>query len=232
VLLVIHGMKRVLVVDDEVEVAKALRRLLRRDFEVELAFSGPEALTKLAEKPFDLVLSDFRMPQMNGAELLAEVRKRQPLCLRLILSGFADLDSVLASVNEGEVCRFLKKPWDDVELVATLKRLIATQDVLVQLYNPFRNLQPGVTAATSQNDDGVRVSVRTVDGELGRDLALGLIRRFLGAIADSELELVGGLLQQHSGRLSFTAEVGGAQQLTIELPSSPTLSAGTARKPC
>ncbi|MBK7862461.1 MAG: response regulator [Archangiaceae bacterium] len=220
-------MRRILVVDDEIQVAKALRRLLRKEFEVETAESGAQALELLAQKQFDLVLSDFRMPEMNGAELLAEVRTRQPMALRLMLSGFADLESVLASVNEGEVCRFLKKPWDDVELVATLQRLLASHEMLMKLYNPFRHLQPGATAATAHSDENVRVSVRMTQTSFDRDAAIGLIRRFLGAIAESELALVGGLLQQHAGKLSFVAEVGGDQQLTLELPTAAAKAKGS-----
>ena len=63
---------------------------------------------------------------MNGAELLGAVKRRLPLSLRLMLSGFADLDSVLASVNEGEICRFIKKPWNDKELLDLLQGLLAT----------------------------------------------------------------------------------------------------------
>src|ERR1700719_1768734 len=104
-------MPKILVVDDEPAVLNALRRLLRRaGFEVETAGTGAEALARLDGFAPDIVLSDFRMPGMNGAELLAQVKQRQPLALRLIISGYADLDSVMTSVNEGEICRFISKP--------------------------------------------------------------------------------------------------------------------------
>jgi DNA-binding NtrC family response regulator len=114
-------MKTVLVVDDEVEVGKSLRRLLRKDFKIELAHTGADALTRLEGGGVDLVLSDFRMPGMNGAELLAEVHRRWPEVQRLMLSGFADFEACLASVKEEEVGRFLRKPWDNDQLIATLK---------------------------------------------------------------------------------------------------------------
>src|SRR5690349_20023459 len=105
---------KVLVVDDEQQVAHALRRLLRREgFAVEVAYSGEEALEKLKGFSPDVVLSDFRMPGMNGSELLQHVRRQRPLALRLLFSGYADFKSLAASMSEGEFCRFISKPWDD-----------------------------------------------------------------------------------------------------------------------
>lgn len=127
-------MQRILIVDDEVQVCSALRRLFRReDFEVEIAASGPEALLKLEAFRPDVVLSDFRMPQMNGAELLAEVRRRLPLALRIILSGYSDLASVMASVNDGEICRFISKPWDNETLVPTIRTILKQREALARL---------------------------------------------------------------------------------------------------
>ena len=118
-------MKCLLIVDDEVEIAKALRRLLRHDFRVEVAHTGAEALTRLEQGAIDLVLSDFRMPGMNGAELLAQVKARWPATARAMLSGYADLDSTNSPVAEGEITRFIRKPWDDDELRATLRTLLS-----------------------------------------------------------------------------------------------------------
>jgi YesN/AraC family two-component response regulator len=115
-------MKTLLVVDDEVEIAKALRRLLRSDFKVELAHSGSEALTRLEQGPVDLVLSDFRMPGMNGAEFLSVVQERWPSIRRVMLSGFTDFTPLLSTSGEPRVCEFLRKPWDDADLVAVLIR--------------------------------------------------------------------------------------------------------------
>ncbi len=122
-------MQRILIVDDEVQVCSSLRRLFRReDFEVEIASSGPEALLKLDAFRPDVVLSDFRMPQMNGVELLAEVRRRLPRALRIILSGYSDLSFVMASVKEGEVSRFISKPWDSETLVPTIRTVLEQRE--------------------------------------------------------------------------------------------------------
>lgn len=106
---------RVLFVDDEENILKALRRLFRREpWENRFAVSGAEALALGdAEGPFDVVVTDQRMPGMTGVELLREVRRRWPAALRLILSGYTDVQSILDAVNEGAIYKFLTKPWED-----------------------------------------------------------------------------------------------------------------------
>lgn len=121
---------RVLVVDDEVQVAKCLRRLLQREgFEVAIAFGPEEALSLLDEFRPDLVITDFRMPRMNGAELLAEIKRRMPLTLGVIASGCTDVRAVPTGVNVEELCRFLQKPWDDRELIAQIRLLLSDPTV-------------------------------------------------------------------------------------------------------
>lgn len=115
---------RMLVVDDELEVAKALRRLFRREgFEVTIAGSAREALECLAAAAVDVVLSDYRMPEMNGAQFLTEVGARCPEARRMLISGFADL----GQSNKGQVdWPFVSKPWDDAQLVARIRELVGT----------------------------------------------------------------------------------------------------------
>lgn len=224
-LLFIGQMKTVLVVDDEVEIAKALLRLLRREFKVEIAHNAAEALARLEQGPVDLIISDFRMPGMNGAELLAESKRRWPTTIRIMLSGYADFDSLLASVNEGEVCRFLRKPWNDGELLALLRRILASQELATALYNPFR----GGAAVLDQTDSSARVTVRMSGGISDRAHTVALIRKFMGTLQEGDAALVGGLLEQHGGRLSFTAEMGGEQKLTLEVPLADQVPAGSSR---
>jgi YesN/AraC family two-component response regulator len=95
---------------------------------VALAESGAEALEALGAFQADIVISDFRMPGMDGVELLGAVKRSWPRALRIILSGFADLDSVGSSFDKGDICRFITKPWDDEELVVLLRRLLAEPD--------------------------------------------------------------------------------------------------------
>ncbi len=210
--------KTVLVVDDEIEIAKALRRLLRKDFNVEVAHSGDEALQCIAQCQVDLVLSDFRMPGMNGAQLLEAVKRSHPDIVRVMLSGYADISALAASVNDGEVVRFLRKPWDDAELLQVLHKLLSAQTLVASLARPFRSGRIGVETQLAQTDTSALVTVRMAGTTFDPGLAIELIKKFLGALDQTEAAVVGGLIQQHAGRLSFTAEVGGEQRLVLEVP--------------
>ncbi|WP_022981605.1 EAL domain-containing protein [Ideonella sp. B508-1] len=111
------GRRTLLLVDDEDNILAALKRLLRRDgYDILTARNGDEALRCLAEHPVDVILSDQRMPGMTGVELLHRAAALYPDTVRMTLSGFTDLQSIIDAVNEGAVYKFLTKPWDDDRL--------------------------------------------------------------------------------------------------------------------
>jgi len=102
---------KVLLVDDETNVLQAYTRVLRRRFDLEVAQGGAEALESLARSgPFAVIVSDMRMPGMDGVELLAQVRERFPDTTRIMLTGNADQATAMAAVNLGAIFRFLTKP--------------------------------------------------------------------------------------------------------------------------
>ncbi|MCO5976349.1 EAL domain-containing protein [Ideonella oryzae] len=114
-----NSQRTLLLVDDEDNILAALRRLLRRDgYEILTARNGDEALRCLAEHPVDVILSDQRMPGMTGVEFLHRAAALYPDTVRMTLSGFTDLQSIIDAVNEGAVYKFLTKPWDDDRLRA------------------------------------------------------------------------------------------------------------------
>jgi YesN/AraC family two-component response regulator len=133
---------RVLLVDDEPGVLKALRRVLtlvpcRYDgieytLQLDLAHSPEEALILVRDHAYDLILSDFRMPGMDGVQLLRAARQIQPGAARMILSGYADLDGVMAAINEAQIVRFLSKPWNDYELVSAIAQALAYRAVQLE----------------------------------------------------------------------------------------------------
>src|SRR4051794_30165979 len=110
----------ILLVDDEAAILDGLRRQLRRKFTVHTATSGTEALRLLESEPVTVVVSDMRMPEMDGATFLAQVRRRHPDIVRILLTGHADAESAIAAVNEGQISRFLTKPCPPEVLVAEL----------------------------------------------------------------------------------------------------------------
>jgi FixJ family two-component response regulator len=109
--------RTLLLVDDEENILSALKRLLRRDgYRILTAASAAEGLLRLAEEEVDVIVSDQRMPGMTGVEFLHRARELYPNSLRLVLSGFTDLQSIIDAVNEGAIYKFLTKPWDDERL--------------------------------------------------------------------------------------------------------------------
>jgi PAS domain S-box-containing protein/diguanylate cyclase (GGDEF)-like protein len=109
--------RTLLVVDDEDNIVAALRRLLRRDgYHIVTANSGEEGLRRLAEHEVDVILSDQRMPGMTGVEFLHRAKALYPQTVRMVLSGYTELQSIIDAVNEGAIYKFLTKPWDDERL--------------------------------------------------------------------------------------------------------------------
>jgi DNA-binding NtrC family response regulator len=113
----------VLFVDDDEHVRKALARSLQKcaEYRVLFAEGGRPALDILRREPVDIVISDQSMPGMTGLELMKVLRDRSPDLVRIILTGHADAETVMEAVNQGEVYRFLTKPFDQWELQLTLK---------------------------------------------------------------------------------------------------------------
>ena len=107
----------ILLVDDEPDVRRALKRSLHvPGYVMHEASDGVEALALLKTTSFDAVISDFNMPHMNGLDLLTQVRIVHPNMLRILLTGRADVHLAVRALNEGSVHRFLLKPWDNVDL--------------------------------------------------------------------------------------------------------------------
>jgi two-component system NtrC family sensor kinase len=117
---------KILCVDDERNVLRALERIfLDDDYEIVLAGSGDEGLKVMEESgPFQVVISDYRMPIMNGVEFLKAVYERWPETVRIVLSGYADAAAIVAAINEGHIYRFIPKPWNDDELRVTIQNCL------------------------------------------------------------------------------------------------------------
>ena len=118
------GAKRpvILCVDDEPSILSALRRLFRvHGFAVVAAESGQAGLDLLETESIDLVISDMRMPHMDGVVFLEHVRQRKPDIPRLLLTGYSDIASITGAINRGEIYRYIAKPWDDNDIILTVQ---------------------------------------------------------------------------------------------------------------
>ena len=202
------GTKRpvILCVDDEPSILSALRRLFRsHGFAVIAAESGQAGLDLLDTEPVDLVISDMRMPHMDGVVFLEHVRQRKPDILRLLLTGYADIASITGAINRGEIYRYIAKPWDDTDIILTVQDALDRSSLLLEK----KRLEALVTA---QNEElkivnaslEVKVQARTVELKQANDR---LKSNFLTSIKmfTALIELRDNRLAGHSRRVADTA---------------------------
>jgi two-component system probable response regulator PhcQ len=126
-------MYKIMLVDDEKNILSSLSRALRNEhWKIESFTSAAEALRRAEVSNFELFISDFRMPEMNGVEFLSAVKQIQPQSMRLILSGYTDLDALLGAINDAEIYRFLSKPWQDYELISTVEKALHFRKLTIE----------------------------------------------------------------------------------------------------
>ena len=178
-------------IDDEVNILHAIKRLLRKKDWNLLTYSSPEeALADLSGRiDIDIIISDYRMPVMNGVEMLHLLKQDCPNALRMILSGQADLQGILMAINQAEIYRFITKPWIDEDFIITLEKAIQyhalTQEnlrlsLMVRQQQGQLNRQsvelrrlerdsPGITKITWSEDGSIDISGE-IDDELVKQL--------------------------------------------------------------
>jgi len=126
-----HPQAQILFVDDERPILNSLNRLFRpTGYKIHLANSGDEALAVLEQEPIDIVVSDMRMPGMDGAKFLSTVARQWPATARMLLTGYADLSSAIEAINQGEISRYLTKPWDDSDIVICVEQALQNKRLL------------------------------------------------------------------------------------------------------
>jgi response regulator RpfG family c-di-GMP phosphodiesterase len=120
-----------LVVDDEPDVGDSVHDLLRREFNVLRAKSAAEGIQLMHDHEVNIIMTDQRMPQITGVEFLSKRRMRHPKAVRMLFTGYADLEAIIAAINQGHIYQFLKKPWQPEELIAAVREAAAEYDRLV-----------------------------------------------------------------------------------------------------
>lgn len=134
-------MYRLMLVDDEPNILSSLRRVITAmppaDFDgmppqIEMFSSAHAALQRAQAVPFDLVLSDYRMPELDGIEFLTRMIELQPDVARLILSGYADLNAVIRAINSTQIFRFIGKPWNDYDVQSALTQALQQRNLLLE----------------------------------------------------------------------------------------------------
>jgi response regulator RpfG family c-di-GMP phosphodiesterase len=135
-----------LVVDDEPDVCDSVHDLLRREFNVLKARSAAEGARLMQEHEVHIVMTDQRMPQSTGVELLSRVRSGHPRAVRMLFTGYADLEAIVAAINQGHIFQFLKKPWQPEELEKAVREAAAEYDRLVEQASEVERLRAEIDA--------------------------------------------------------------------------------------
>lgn len=157
---------KLLLVDDEPNILTSLNRLLRSEgYAIRTAESGAQALEMMAEEPADVIVSDMRMPAMNGAEFLKKAREGWPDSVRLLLTGFSDAESTISAVNEGGIHAYLNKPWDDAHLIQAVRSAVDRKH-LVDERNALLALTAKQNNELSFLNEGLEDAVRARTAEL------------------------------------------------------------------
>jgi len=124
---------KLLFVDDEENIIKSLKRLFQdKKYEVYTAKDGLDALKLLDEHKFSLILSDYRMPELDGVEFLKLSKKKNPDTIRMILTGFSDIEVAISAINEGGVYKFITKPWEGENLKVQIKRALEHYELVLE----------------------------------------------------------------------------------------------------
>lgn len=192
-----------LCVDDEPNILSSLRRLFRaKGYRVLTAESGAAGLAVLAQENVDLVISDMRMPEMDGAQFLEQVRAKWPEVVRLLLTGYSDITSVMAAINRGEIYRYITKPWDDNDILLLVRHALerrALELLAARQNEELKELNQSLEA---------KVAARTAELQASRDSIMAahekLKTNFITTIKilSSMIEMRGGNLAGHSRRVA------------------------------
>jgi response regulator RpfG family c-di-GMP phosphodiesterase len=211
-----------LLVDDEPNILSALKRLFRsHGYRVLTAGSGQEGLELLAREPVDLVISDMRMPNMDGAQFLAKVREGWPEIVRILLTGYSDITSTINAINNGEIYRYIAKPWEDNDVLLLVRHAMERKalerekqrlEVLTASQNEeLRDLNANLEAKVRERTHALRKvlgSLETAHEKL-KTAFLTSIQVFANL-----MELRAGRLAGHSRRVAEHAR-GLAQRLEV-----------------
>ena len=192
-----------LFVDDEERVTNALRAIFRDNYDVATASGGEEALALVKERPFHVIVSDQRMPGMLGVELLREVKSLRPTSVRMLLTGYSDLAAIVGSVNEGEVFRFVSKPWNQDDLQATVGEAVTIAIALEASPPPRATVRPAQDVVALVIDDAAMSrAVREMAGDLCRVVHAPTLDDALHALAVNEVAVI--LADLESNRVDNT----------------------------
>ncbi|WP_104403089.1 HD domain-containing phosphohydrolase [Vibrio penaeicida] len=215
---------KLLLLDDEEDIIRALTRVLRRDFDV-ISFTDPHhALAHLEDHPVPLMVSDMRMPEMDGADFFAQAKKMQPNSVRVLLTGYADIDATMRAINEGGVNNYLCKPWDNENLKLTLIRsheFYELQEERLRLASELEEKNEELNKANSSLEEKVQARTAALkDSHKKLELSVKTRSTLLKDVLSLVTSLVGhrvGTTSQSLDRIAYLSK-----QVAIFLDSNET----------
>jgi signal transduction histidine kinase len=151
-----QGRQTLLIVDDEVDVLESLRHQFHRTYRVLTATSGSAAVSLLNQNDVQLILSDQRMPGMSGDAFLSQARRLKPDAIRMLFTGYADIQAVINAVNEGHIFRYILKPWDTVELEGIIRQAAEQFELLAERKRLIAELQTANFQLLQANEELAR----------------------------------------------------------------------------
>lgn len=200
----------ILCVDDEPNILSALRRLFRaKGFQVRIAEGGKAGLAVMESEDIDLVISDMRMPEMDGAEFLEHVRALRPDAVRLLLTGYSDITSIIGAINRGEIYRYITKPWDDNDIVLIVRQALERkaleqekkrlEALTIRQNDELKSLNASLEAKVEARTAELRVANESLQGANDK-----LKNSFITSIKvfSTVMEMRGGNLAGHSRRVA------------------------------
>ncbi|HUT52867.1 MAG TPA: response regulator [bacterium] len=217
-----------LCVDDEKYVLSSLERAFRNQpLRLVTALSGAEALKIMEREPVRVLITDQRMPGMTGTELLGRVKERWPHVVRIILSGFSEVADLIQAINEGEVYRFIKKPWDNAVLrdlvgrAMEQSRVMDEMGALKQFLGESGHPDNLVNFRVGYAGNTIKMELTETKHPLSAEQIVECLHKIFNTRRDGkELDAIGGALVKQNGKLTFMTEFGNNLQLVLEFPIS------------
>lgn len=226
-----------LVIDDEPDILSALRRQFRKRYSIYVAESAEDGYRIMTEVPIHVIISDQRMPGMNGSEFFSKVRHEYPDAVRLLLTGYSDIQAVIDAINDGNIFRYITKPWNPVELDAIVREafdrhdlIVANRQLLDALADTNRDLEQRVaertaelTALNAQKDKILGVVAHDLRGPLSNiRLSAEILRG--NDLSDDEREIFLNIIHDTSDKMMYLVNdlldvatiAGGNVQLNID----------------
>lgn len=217
----------ILCIDDEESILKTLNRLLRREgYKIHTATSGEEGLEILGKEKIDLILCDQRMPKMNGFEVLRIARKKYPETMRIMLSGYSDFDNLVKTINEGEIFRFLSKPWDMEELKNVIRSALEQKEIICDVKNLFGNIKSigqfieNISIEPNQGQTAVTVKIASKEDPYNSNNInqfLEYIFKIIGLDDTQQFKIISNSVIKEKDFLKFELVLGKGIKLIIEI---------------